>query len=143
MHGPTDITFFILNRAGRRLYSAVMAQLVCVVALGLPDHATQRGNRRHQTFFCDEESPTTARGRGIRKAPRGGRLREVAPVGGVELERSEAFSLAPAEASPLMTNSGSSHCHASLPSPDQWEKHAGSLEALRVTRPEAVVLAGN
>ncbi len=25
----------------------------------------------------------------------------------------------------------------------EWEKHAGSLEALRVTRPEAVVLAGN
>src|SRR5271157_4156469 len=32
----------------------------------------------------------------------------------------------------------------SLPKPSpEWEKHAGSLEALRVTRPKAVVLAGN
>src|SRR5512135_3418431 len=31
----------------------------------------------------------------------------------------------------------------SLPKPSrEWDKHAGSLEALRVTRPEAVVLAG-
>ena len=32
----------------------------------------------------------------------------------------------------------------SLPKPGRkWDKHAGSLEVLRVTRPEAVVLAGN
>ena len=43
-----------------------------------------------------------------------------------------------------MTNSRLIQCHARvLPSPDQWEKQAGSLEALRVTRPVAVVLAGN
>ena len=46
------------------------------------------------------------------KAPRGGRLREVAPVGGVELGSGPGFSQAPTEASPLMTNSRLIQCHA-------------------------------
>ena len=32
-----------------------MARLARVVAPGLPHHITQRGNRRQQTFFCDED----------------------------------------------------------------------------------------
>ena len=32
-----------------------MAQIARVVALGLPHHVTQRGNRRQQTFFCDDD----------------------------------------------------------------------------------------
>jgi len=32
-----------------------MARLARVIAPGLPHHVTQRGNRRLQTFFCDED----------------------------------------------------------------------------------------
>ena len=32
-----------------------MARLARVVAPGFPRHITQRGNRRQQTFFCDED----------------------------------------------------------------------------------------
>ena len=32
-----------------------MAQIARVVAPGLPHHVTQRGNRRQQTFFCDDD----------------------------------------------------------------------------------------
>jgi putative transposase len=32
-----------------------MARLARVVAPGLPDHVTQRGNRLQDTFFCDED----------------------------------------------------------------------------------------
>jgi putative transposase len=32
-----------------------MARLARVVATGLPHHVTQRGNRRQQAFFCDED----------------------------------------------------------------------------------------
>ena len=32
-----------------------MARLARLVAPGLPHHITQRGNRRQQTFFCDED----------------------------------------------------------------------------------------
>ena len=32
-----------------------MARLARVVVPGLPHHITQRGNRRQQTFFCDED----------------------------------------------------------------------------------------
>jgi putative transposase len=32
-----------------------MARLARVVAPGFPHHITQRGNRRQQTFFCDED----------------------------------------------------------------------------------------
>ena len=54
------------------------------------------------------------------------------------------FSQAPAEASPLMRIQGSSNVmRESCQALTRMEKHAGSLEALRVTRPEAVVLAGN
>jgi putative transposase len=35
-----------------------MARLARVVAPGLPHHVTQRGNRRQQTFFCDEDYQT-------------------------------------------------------------------------------------
>jgi hypothetical protein len=40
------------------------------------------------------QSPTTARGRGLRKAPRGGRLREVAPLGGVVVKLTQAVLVA-------------------------------------------------
>ena len=33
----------------------LMARLARVVAPGFPHHITQRGNRRQQTFFCDED----------------------------------------------------------------------------------------
>jgi len=32
-----------------------MARLARVVVPGVPHHITQRGNRRQQTFFCDED----------------------------------------------------------------------------------------
>ena len=32
-----------------------MARLARLVVPGLPHHVTQRGNRRQQTFFCDED----------------------------------------------------------------------------------------
>jgi len=32
-----------------------MARLARLVIPGLPHHVTQRGNRRQQTFFCDED----------------------------------------------------------------------------------------
>jgi len=32
-----------------------MARIARVVAPGLPHHVTQRGNRRQQTFFCDDD----------------------------------------------------------------------------------------
>ncbi|MFZ5626936.1 MAG: transposase, partial [Bacillota bacterium] len=31
-----------------------MARIARVVAPGVPHHVTQRGNRRQQTFFCEE-----------------------------------------------------------------------------------------
>ena len=34
---------------------ASMARLARLVVPGLPHHVTQRGNRRQQTFFCDED----------------------------------------------------------------------------------------
>ena len=32
-----------------------MARIARFVAPGLPHHVTQRGNRRQQTFFCDDD----------------------------------------------------------------------------------------
>ncbi|WP_426377646.1 transposase [Desulforudis sp. 1031] len=32
-----------------------MARIARVVAPGVPHHVTQRGNRRQQTFFCEED----------------------------------------------------------------------------------------
>ncbi len=32
-----------------------MGRLARVVASGFPHHITQRGNRRQQTFYCDED----------------------------------------------------------------------------------------
>jgi REP-associated tyrosine transposase len=32
-----------------------MARMARVIASGIPHHVTQRGNRRQQTFFCDED----------------------------------------------------------------------------------------
>ncbi|MBL8713621.1 MAG: transposase, partial [Alphaproteobacteria bacterium] len=36
-------------------YIPVMARLARVVAVDMPHHVTQRGNRRQQVFFCDED----------------------------------------------------------------------------------------
>lgn len=33
-----------------------MTRIERVIAVGLPHHITQRGNRRQKTFFCDEEN---------------------------------------------------------------------------------------
>ena len=69
------------------------------------------------------------------RPPRGGRLREVAPVGGVEVRtRPRAFSQTLTSG---FSTEPSSECR---PSGVPRRKHAGSLEALRVTRPEAVGL---
>ena len=32
-----------------------MARIARVIAPGFPHHLTQRGNRRQQTFFCDDD----------------------------------------------------------------------------------------
>jgi putative transposase len=43
---------------GKRTWSwqcELTARLARVVAPGFPPHITQRGNRRQQTFFCDED----------------------------------------------------------------------------------------
>ena len=32
-----------------------MARIARVICPGIPHHVTQRGNRRQQTFFCDED----------------------------------------------------------------------------------------
>jgi len=32
-----------------------MARIARVIATGFPHHITQRGNRRQQTFFCDDD----------------------------------------------------------------------------------------
>ena len=32
-----------------------MARIARVIAPGYPHHITQRGNRRQQTFFCDDD----------------------------------------------------------------------------------------
>jgi len=32
-----------------------MARIARVIAPGIPHHITQRGNRRQQTFFCDDD----------------------------------------------------------------------------------------
>ena len=32
-----------------------MGRLARVVAAGIPHHITQRGNRRQQTFFCEDD----------------------------------------------------------------------------------------
>lgn len=37
------------------IYTARMARIARVVAVGMPHHVTQRGNRRQQVFFCDED----------------------------------------------------------------------------------------
>ena len=78
----------------------------------------------------------------MRKAPRGGRLREVAPVGGVVVKQTEAIPVARqrrlpiARRRPLLDHA----LTRSSPGPILRRMHAGSLEALRVTRPEAVDL---
>ncbi|MDO9079874.1 MAG: transposase [Desulfuromonadales bacterium] len=35
-----------------------MARIARVIAPGIPHHLTQRGNRRQQTFFCDDDYST-------------------------------------------------------------------------------------
>jgi putative transposase len=35
-----------------------MARIARVIAPGIPHHVTQRGNRRQQTFFCDDDYRT-------------------------------------------------------------------------------------
>ena len=68
------------------------------------------------------------------RPPRGGRLREVAPVGGVDVEQTK---LVLANARQRLVPGPSSDC---VPDGVLGGRHAGSLEALRVTRPEAVGL---
>ena len=36
-------------------YAGAMARIARVVAPGAPRHATQRGTRRQQTFFCHQD----------------------------------------------------------------------------------------
>ena len=38
-----------------------MARIARIIAPGVPHHVTQRGNRRQQTFFCDEDYSTYIR----------------------------------------------------------------------------------
>jgi len=35
-----------------------MARMARAVAVGIPHHVTQRGNRRQQTFFCEDDYQT-------------------------------------------------------------------------------------
>src|SRR5262245_53608379 len=48
----------------------------------------------------ERENHQPRRGRGMRKAPRGGRLREVAPVGGVDVNQTKAAPHRSAKAPP-------------------------------------------
>jgi hypothetical protein len=66
------------------------------------------------------------------RPPRGGRFREVAPVGGVDVNRTGASPDRSAEATPNSSPKA-------VAKRNTRRRHAGSLEALRVTRPEAVV----
>ncbi len=82
------------------------------------------------------------------RSPRGGHFRVVAPVGGVDVKPTHAIPRRSATATPtgrLALPSvlwASSFGEAELNAGPR-KKHAGSLEALRVTRPEAVVSARN
>ena len=46
---------YLLTAGHCAWYPRAMARLARVVAPGFPHHITQRGNRRQQTFFCDED----------------------------------------------------------------------------------------
>ena len=89
------------------------------------------------------------------RPPLGGRLREVAPVGGFGVKRTSdapqelniAFSTADTrDAKPMEpsielrwgTRNPAGHTRDAKPNDFTAGRHAGSLEALRVTRPEAV-----
>jgi hypothetical protein len=75
--------------------------------------------------------------------PRGGRLREVAPVGGFGFVQIEAVSFDRQRQFPNARQRRFVNLsHAVQPESRVSEEHAGSLEALRVARPEAVGLAG-
>ena len=68
-------------------------------------------------------------------------MREVAPVGGVVVKQTEAIPVARQGDSRSL--GGGNSCIALItpePGPTTRRMHAGSLEALRVTRPEAVDL---
>jgi putative transposase len=45
----------LLTWPGGFWYLGAMARLARVVVPGMPHHVTQRGNRRQQTFFCEED----------------------------------------------------------------------------------------
>src|SRR3954452_7546632 len=88
-----------------------------------------------------EESPTTAGGRGMKKAPRRGRLRKVAPVGGVVVKQTKAIPVARRRRVPTTRRRPLLFRYHVQPGGEISQRmHAGSLEALRVTRPEAVGL---
>ena len=44
-----------IDTLGKHRQIAGMVRLPRLVVPGLPHHITQRGNRRQQTFFCDED----------------------------------------------------------------------------------------
>jgi hypothetical protein len=47
--------YLIIDNVDRIYLDFLMARIARVVAPGLPHHVTQRGNRRLQTFFGDED----------------------------------------------------------------------------------------
>ena len=53
--GVPGTPYTIVDSSSRDRYALVMARLARVIAPGLPHHITQRGNRRQQTFFSDED----------------------------------------------------------------------------------------
>jgi hypothetical protein len=48
-------TILIIDKRTWPWECELMARLARVVAPGFPHNITQRGNRRQQTFFCDED----------------------------------------------------------------------------------------
>lgn len=53
--GIPGTPYLILDNVFQKSYHPHMARIARVIAAGYPHHITQRGNRRQQTFFCDED----------------------------------------------------------------------------------------
>ena len=47
--------YLIIDNAAIGIYYFPMARIARVVVPGLPHHITQRGNRRQETFFVDDD----------------------------------------------------------------------------------------
>ena len=53
--GSSGDSIFNIDAGAPTVYPSIMARIARVIVLGCPHHVTQRGNRRQQTFFCDDD----------------------------------------------------------------------------------------